>query len=54
VVDNALAAGYVSIPHGFTTEGTPNVGALVSNEANVDALSGMTLQAGVSLEVAPA
>jgi anaerobic selenocysteine-containing dehydrogenase len=52
VVDDGLAAGYVSIPHGFTAEGTPNVGALVSNDANIDLLSGMTLQAGVALEVA--
>ena len=52
VVDDGLAAGYVSIPHGFTAEGTPNVGALVANDADVDALSGMTLQSGVSLEVA--
>ena len=52
VVD-AIAAGSVSLPHGY---GDPNVGRLTTSRADLDPLTGMPVQSGlpVTLEVVDA
>jgi hypothetical protein len=53
-VDDAIARGHVSLPHGFDPPGGPNVGALISSAADVDPLTGMVRQSGVPIQIEPA
>jgi anaerobic selenocysteine-containing dehydrogenase len=48
-VDDAIARGHVSVPHGFG----PAVGALISSALDVDPLTGMTRQSGVPVRLDP-
>jgi anaerobic selenocysteine-containing dehydrogenase len=46
-VDDTVARGHVSIPHGFD----PTVGALISSTDRVDPLTGMVQQSGVPVDL---
>jgi anaerobic selenocysteine-containing dehydrogenase len=48
-VDDAVARGHVSVPHGFA----PPVGSLISSAVNVDPLTGMARQSGVPVRLEP-
>jgi len=48
-VDDAVARGHVSVPHGFG----PPVGSLISSAVDVDVLTGMALQSGVPIRLEP-
>lgn len=50
-VDEEIRRGVVSMPHGYAQ---PNVGNLTSGRVGVDPLTGMVLQSGVPVELAPA
>jgi anaerobic selenocysteine-containing dehydrogenase len=49
-IDDSIAHGTVSIPHGFDGD-APRVGELISSSRDVDPLTGMTRQSGVPVEV---
>ncbi|WP_031470751.1 molybdopterin-containing oxidoreductase family protein [Sciscionella sediminilitoris] len=50
-VDDRLTHGTISVPHGFTNH---NVGALTSDETNVDELTGLPLMTAIPATIAPA
>jgi anaerobic selenocysteine-containing dehydrogenase len=50
-VTDAVRTGAVSVPHGF---GEPSVARLTTGAAELDPLTGMVLQSGLAVEVAPA
>jgi anaerobic selenocysteine-containing dehydrogenase len=50
-VDETVARGHVSIPHGFDPPGGPHVGALISSGEDVDPLTGMVQQSGVAVRL---
>jgi anaerobic selenocysteine-containing dehydrogenase len=52
-IDEGIARGAVSIPHGFDRPGEPNVGELTSDTMDVDPLTGMVLQSGLPVSVTP-
>jgi anaerobic selenocysteine-containing dehydrogenase len=52
-VDDTVARGHVSIPHGFDPPGGPPVGALISSADHVDPLTGMVQQSGVPVRLEP-
>ena len=52
-VDETMARGHVSIPHGFEPPGGPGVGALISSTNHVDPLTGMVQQSGVPVRLEP-
>ncbi|HUE60717.1 MAG TPA: molybdopterin dinucleotide binding domain-containing protein, partial [Acidimicrobiales bacterium] len=51
-VDDGIARGHVSFPHGFDPPAGPHVGALVSS-VEADPLTGMVRQSGVPIQVEP-
>jgi anaerobic selenocysteine-containing dehydrogenase len=53
-VDDAIARGHASLPHGFDAPDGPNVGALISSAEDVDPLTGMVRQSGVAIQIEPA
>ncbi len=50
-VDHVIAAGAVSLPHGFLE---PNVGQLTDSDDGVDSLTGMPIQSGLPVTLEPA
>jgi hypothetical protein len=48
-VDDTVARGHVSFPHGFE----PPVGSLISSTEDVDPLTGMVRQSGVPVRIEP-
>ncbi len=52
-IDDGIARGAVSVPHGFDAVGQPNVGSLISDVLDIDPLTGMVLQSGVAVSIAP-
>ena len=52
-IDEGIARGAVSIPHGFDGPGEPNVGELISDTMDVDPLTGMVLQSGLPVSIEP-
>jgi anaerobic selenocysteine-containing dehydrogenase len=52
-IDDGIARGAVSVPHGFDGSDKPNVSELISNTTNLDPLTGMVLQSGVPVSVVP-
>jgi len=52
-IDQGIARGAVSVPHGFDAPGEPNVGELISDTKDLDPLTGMVLQSGVAVSIEP-
>jgi hypothetical protein len=52
-IDQGIARGAVSVPHGFDGPGQPNVGELISDTTDLDPLTGMVLQSGLPISVEP-
>jgi anaerobic selenocysteine-containing dehydrogenase len=52
-IDDGIARGAVSVPHGFDGPGQPNVGDLISDEMDLDPLTGMVLQSGLPVSIEP-
>jgi hypothetical protein len=50
-IDDAIARGAVSVPHGFDGLAAPNVGELISGTIDVDPLTGMVVQSGVPVSI---
>jgi anaerobic selenocysteine-containing dehydrogenase len=52
-IDDGIARGAVSVPHGFDGLAMPNVSELISGTTDLDPLTGMVLQSGVPVSIEP-
>jgi hypothetical protein len=52
-IDDGIARGHASLPHGFDQPAGPCVGLLTSSTAEIDPLTGMVLQSGVPIKLGP-